>query len=148
VVEVLNGYRLRERLPQNIGGFTVPLGVPEVLRQGTDLTLVTYGACCRIALEAADQLSQAGIQAEVIDVQTLLPFDVHGSILESLKKTSRILFIDEDVPGGTTAYMLREVLEVQVATPGWMLPHTCRSLTGLPTVRTAITSQNPTLEAI
>jgi pyruvate/2-oxoglutarate/acetoin dehydrogenase E1 component len=108
VVEVLNGYRLRERLPQNIGGFTVPLGVPEVLRQGTDLTLVTYGACCRIALEAADQLSQAGIQAEVIDVQTLLPFDVHGSILESLKKTSRILFIDEDVPGGNTAYMLRE----------------------------------------
>ncbi|OGO28700.1 MAG: transketolase [Chloroflexi bacterium RBG_16_54_18] len=113
VVEVLNGYRLRERLPQNIGGFTVPLGVPEVLRLGTDLTLVTYGACCRIALEAADRLSQAGIQAEVIDVQTLLPFDVHGSILESLKKTSRILLIDEDVPGGTSAYMLREVLEVQ-----------------------------------
>ncbi len=113
LVEVLNGYRLRERLPQNIAGFTVPLGLPEVLRQGTDLTLVTYGACCRIALQAAEQLSQAGIQAEVIDVQTLLPFDVHGSILESLKKTSRILFIDEDVPGGTTAYMLREVLEVQ-----------------------------------
>jgi pyruvate/2-oxoglutarate/acetoin dehydrogenase E1 component len=113
VVEVLNGYRLREQLPQNIGGFTVPLGVPEVLRQGTDLTLVTYGACCRIALEAADQLSQVGIQAEVIDVQTLLPFDVHGFLLESLKKTSRILFVDEDMPGGTTAYMLREVLEVQ-----------------------------------
>jgi len=113
VVEVLNGYRLREQLPQNIAGLTVPLGVPEVLRQGTDLTLVTYGACCRIALQAAEQLSQAGIQAEVIDVQSLLPFDLRGSILESLKKTSRILFIDEDVPGGTTAYMLREVLEVQ-----------------------------------
>lgn len=113
VVEVLNGYRLREQLPENIGEFTVPLGVPEVLRHGADLTLVTYGACCRIALEAASQLEQAGIQVEVIDVQSLLPFDRHGSILESLKKTGRILFLDEDVPGGATAYMLREVLEVQ-----------------------------------
>ncbi len=113
VVEVLNGYRVRERLPDNIGELTVPLGVPEVLRPGMDVTLVTYGACCRIVLEAAEVLSQVGIEAEVIDVQTLLPFDRYGAILESLKKTSRIVFIDEDVPGGTTAYMLQEVIENQ-----------------------------------
>jgi pyruvate/2-oxoglutarate/acetoin dehydrogenase E1 component/TPP-dependent pyruvate/acetoin dehydrogenase alpha subunit len=113
LVEVLNGYRLRERLPDNIGEFTVPAGIPEVLRVGTDISLVTYGACCRIALEAAEQLSRVGIEAEVIDVQSLLPFDIQGRILESLKKTGHILFIDEDVPGGTTAYMLREVIEKQ-----------------------------------
>ena len=113
VIEVLNGYRVRERLPENIGEVSVPLGVPEVIREGTDVTIVTYGACCRIALEAADLLSKVDIQAEVIDVQTLLPFDIHGRILESLKKTSRILFVDEDVPGGTTAYMFQEVIEKQ-----------------------------------
>jgi pyruvate/2-oxoglutarate/acetoin dehydrogenase E1 component/TPP-dependent pyruvate/acetoin dehydrogenase alpha subunit len=113
VIEVLNGYRIRERLPDNLSEFTVPLGVPEVLRAGDDLTLVTYGACCRIVLEAADMLSQIGIQAEVIDVQSLLPFDLHGRIVESLKKTGRILFVDEDVPGGATAYMLQEVIERQ-----------------------------------
>jgi 2-oxoisovalerate dehydrogenase E1 component len=113
VVEVLNGYRLKERLPDNIGEFTVALGVPEILRAGSDASIVTYGACCRIALDAAEKLSKAGIEAEVIDVQSLLPFDIHSTILESLKKTSRILFVDEDVPGGTTAYMLQEVLEKQ-----------------------------------
>ena len=113
VVEVLNAYRIKERLPDNIGEFTVPLGVPQVIREGTDVTVVTYGACCRIVLEAAKMLSQAGIETEVIDVQTLLPFDIHGRILESLKKTSRIVFVDEDVPGGTTAYMLQEVIEKQ-----------------------------------
>ena len=113
VIEVLNGYRLKERLPDNIGEFTLPLGRPEVLRPGSDLTLVTYGACCRIALEAAEQLSQAGIQVEVIDVQSLLPFDLPGVVGESLKKTSRILFVDEDVPGGATAYMLQQVIEQQ-----------------------------------
>ncbi len=113
VVEVLNGYRVRERLPDNISEFTVPLGVPEVLRPGTDVTLVTYGACCRIVLEAAENLSRVGIEAEVIDVQSLLPFDLEGKILDSLKKTNRIVFIDEDVPGGTTAYMLQEVIEKQ-----------------------------------
>lgn len=113
VVEVLNGYRIKERLPRNIGEFTVPLGVPEVLREGTDATVVTYGACCRIALDAAEKLSKVGIEAEVIDVQSLLPFDIHGKIVESLKKTSRILFVDEDVPGGTTAYMLQKVIEEQ-----------------------------------
>ncbi|MEJ5226123.1 MAG: transketolase C-terminal domain-containing protein, partial [Anaerolineales bacterium] len=113
VVEVLNGYRLKERLPDNIGQFTVPLGVPEILRPGNDVTLVTYGACCRIALDAAEKLAKAGIDVEVIDVQSLLPFDIHGKIVESLKKTNRILFVDEDVPGGTTAYMMQEVIEKQ-----------------------------------
>jgi pyruvate/2-oxoglutarate/acetoin dehydrogenase E1 component len=102
---------LKERLPDNIGEFTVPLGVPEVLREGSDLTLVTYGACCRIALEAAERLSKANIQVEVMDAQTLLPFDVHEAILGSLKKTGRILFVDEDVPGGTTAYMMQKVID-------------------------------------
>jgi 2-oxoisovalerate dehydrogenase E1 component len=113
IVEVLNGYRLKERLPANIGEYTLPLGQPEILRPGTDITLVTYGACARIVLEAAELLSQAGIHAEVIDVQTLLPFDLSGKIGESLRKTNRVVFIDEDVPGGTTAYMLQEVLEKQ-----------------------------------
>lgn len=115
VVEVLNGYRAKERVPDNIGEFTVPLGVPEVIREGAnaDLTLVTYGACCRIALDAAEKLSRVGIEVEVIDVQSLLPFDIHGKIVESLKKTNRILFVDEDVPGGASAYMLQEVIEKQ-----------------------------------
>ena len=113
LVEVLNGYRLKERLPDNIGEITVPLGVPEVIRPGTDITLVTYGACCRIALQSAEKLSKVGIETEVIDVQTLLPFDLHAVILESLKKTGHIIFVDEDVPGGTTAYMLQEVIEKQ-----------------------------------
>jgi pyruvate/2-oxoglutarate/acetoin dehydrogenase E1 component/TPP-dependent pyruvate/acetoin dehydrogenase alpha subunit len=113
VVEVLNGYRLKEKLPDNIGEMTVPLGMPEVLREGKDVTVVTYGSCCRIAMEAAERLAQVGIDIEVMDVQTLLPFDLQGRILQSLKKTSRILFLDEDVPGGTSAYMMREVLEVQ-----------------------------------
>lgn len=113
LVEVLNGYRLKERLPDNIGEFTVPLGVAEVLRQGADLTVVTYGACCRIVLQAAQVLADLDIDVEVIDVQTLLPFDRTGVILTSLQKTSRVLFVDEDVPGGTSAYMLQEVLEKQ-----------------------------------
>jgi pyruvate/2-oxoglutarate/acetoin dehydrogenase E1 component/TPP-dependent pyruvate/acetoin dehydrogenase alpha subunit len=113
LIEVLNGYRYKERLPDNIGEITVPLGVPELIRTGTDVTLVTYGACCRIALESANNLSKVGIETEVIDVQTLLPFDLHGIILESLKKTGHIIFMDEDVPGGTTAYMLQKVIEEQ-----------------------------------
>jgi 2-oxoisovalerate dehydrogenase E1 component len=113
IVEVLNGYRIKERLPDNISEFTVPLGVPEVIRPGSDVTVVTYGACCRIATDAAQKLSKAGIEVEIVDVQSLLPFDVHGRIVESLKKTSRILFLDEDVPGGASAYMLQEVVEKQ-----------------------------------
>ncbi|HEY8309834.1 MAG TPA: transketolase C-terminal domain-containing protein, partial [Gemmatimonadaceae bacterium] len=114
VVEVLNGYRFKEKLPSNIGTFTLPLGVPETIREGTDVTVVTYGACCRIALDAARSLQEeAGVSVEVIDVQSLLPFDVNGTIVESLKKTNKVLFLDEDVPGGATAYMMQEVLERQ-----------------------------------
>ncbi len=113
IVEVLNGYRLKERLPDNIDEFTVPLGVPEVIRSGTDVTIVTYGACCRLALEAADLLHKVGIEVEVVDVQTLLPFDIEGRTVESLKKTSRVIFLDEDVPGGASAYMMQEVIEKQ-----------------------------------
>jgi pyruvate/2-oxoglutarate/acetoin dehydrogenase E1 component len=113
VVEVLNGYRAKEKLPNNIGEMTIPLGMPEVIRSGKDVTLVTYGACCRIALDAADKLSKAGIETEIIDVQSLLPFDIQGRIVGSLKKTNRVLFLDEDVPGGTTAYMFQEVIEKQ-----------------------------------
>lgn len=113
IVEVLNGYRIREKLPENIGEFTVPLGVPEVLRAGSDVTVVTYGACCRIAMEAARQLAEVGIEVELIDVQTLLPFDRARSIAESLKKTNRAVFLDEDVPGGATAFMMQQVLDEQ-----------------------------------
>jgi len=113
VVEVLNGYRVKERLPDNVGEFTVSLGVPEVIRTGSDVTVVTYGACCRIVIDAAEKLSKDGIDVEVIDVQSLLPFDIHNMIVESLKRTNRILFVDEDVPGGTSAYMMQEVIEKQ-----------------------------------
>ena len=113
VIESLNGYRLKELLPDNIGEFTVPLGVPEVLTQGEDITLVTYGSCVRIAQEAVEILENKGISVELIDVQTLLPFDLEHLIVESLKKTNRIIFLDEDVAGGGTAYMMQEVLEKQ-----------------------------------
>lgn len=113
IVEVLNGYRVKEPLPDNIAEFTVPLGVPEVIRQGSDVTLVTYGACCRVAMDAAEKLSRVGIEVEVIDVQSLLPFDIHGKIVESLKQTNRVIFLDEDVPGGASAYMMQEVIEKQ-----------------------------------
>ncbi|MBK9778448.1 MAG: transketolase [Anaerolineales bacterium] len=113
VVEVLNGYRVKERLPKNIGEIALPLGVPETLREGKDMTIVTYGACCRVVLDAADKLAKVGIDVEVIDVQSLMPFDIRSKIIESLKKTNRILFVDEDVPGGTTAYMMQEVIEKQ-----------------------------------
>jgi 2-oxoisovalerate dehydrogenase E1 component len=113
IIEVLNGYRLKELLPANIGEFTVPLGVPEVLRSGEDITVVTYGPNCRLALEAAEILNNLGISLEVIDAQTLLPFDLGHKIVESLKKTNRIIFFDEDVPGGATAYMMQNVLEEQ-----------------------------------
>jgi 2-oxoisovalerate dehydrogenase E1 component len=111
VVEVLNGYRTKEKLPSNIAEMTLPLGVPQVMREGKDVTLVSYGATLRIVIEAAELLAQTGIEAEVIDVQTLLPFDVTGTIAESVRKTNRVAFIDEDVPGGTTAYMLQQVVE-------------------------------------
>ena len=113
VIECLNGYRLKEQMPENLGEFSVPLGVPEILNIGSDITLVTYGSCVREAQEAIHMLSKHGISVELIDAQTLLPFDLEGLIVESLKKTNRILFVDEDVPGGATAYMMQEVLEKQ-----------------------------------
>ena len=113
VIEVLNGYRLKERVPDNLGDFRLPLGVTETVRAGADLTVVTYGALVRIALEAAETLSAMGIDAEIVDVQSLNPFDLDGSIARSLKKTNALLVVDEDVPGGASAFILREVLEVQ-----------------------------------
>ena len=113
VIEVLNGYRLKEKVPDNLGDFRLPLGVTETVRAGSDVTIVTYGALVRIAIEAAETLSAMGIDAEIVDVQTLNPFDVDGSIARSLKKTNALLVVDEDVPGGASAFILREVLEVQ-----------------------------------
>ena len=113
IIECLNGYRLKEKLPANIGEFTVPLGVPEIIREGSDVTVVTYGSMCRIVMDAAEQLEEVGISVEVIDAQTLIPFDIHHSIVESLKKTNRVVFADEDVPGGASAYMMQKVLEEQ-----------------------------------
>jgi 2-oxoisovalerate dehydrogenase E1 component len=113
IIECLNGYRLKERLPSNLAEFKVPLGVPEKLSEGNDITIVTYGSCCRIVLDAVKMLNQLDISCEVIDVQTLLPFDVNHFIAESLKKTNKLLVVDEDVPGGASAYILQQVLEEQ-----------------------------------
>ncbi len=113
IIECLNAYRLKEKLPDNIGEYSLPLGVPEIIHEGKDLTLVTYGSCVRIAEQAMDMIRPHGIDVELIDVQTLMPFDIHHTLVESLKKTNRVLFLDEDVPGGATAFMMREVLEVQ-----------------------------------
>ena len=113
IIECLNGYRLKEKLPDNIGEIAEPLGVPEIIREGDDVTLVTYGSMCRIVMDAAEQLSEVGISCEIVDMQTLLPFDIHHLIVESLKKTNRIIFADEDVPGGATAYMMQKVIEEQ-----------------------------------
>ncbi len=113
VVECLNGYRLKEIMPSNILEYTVPLGVPEVIQPGTDITIVAYGSTLRIIQEAAAQLAKMGISCEIVDVQTLLPFDTGHLIVESLKKTNRIVFVDEDVPGGAAAYMFNKVMEEQ-----------------------------------
>jgi len=113
IVECLNGYRLKERIPSNLGAFRIPIGVPEVLSEGTDITIVTYGSCCRIVMDAVKQLLQMGISCEVIDVQSLLPFDIHHSIHASLEKTGKLLIVDEDVPGGASAFILQQILEEQ-----------------------------------
>ena len=114
VIECLNGYRLKEKLPTNLGDFTVPFGIPEVVKEGTDITIVSYGSTLRVIDEAVNNyLAPQGISCEIIDVRTLLPFDVNHTIVESLKKTSRVVFIDEDVPGGATAYMFQHVMEIQ-----------------------------------
>ena len=113
VIECLNGYRLKEKLPNNLLEFTVALGMPEIIHEGTDITIVSYGSMLRIIEEAVVRLADEGISVELIDVQTLLPFDINHSIVKSLQKTNRILFIDEDVPGGATAYMFNHVMEEQ-----------------------------------
>ncbi len=130
VVEVLNGYRLKERLPDNVGEFTVPLGVPEVLREGRDVTVVTYGACCAIAMEAARDLDELGVSTEIIDVQWLNPFDVRRTISRSLDKTHAVLFLDEDMPGAASAFMMQQVLEAQNG--WWSLDAAPRTLTASP----------------
>ena len=113
VIECLNGYRLKEKMPSNLGLYTVPMGKPEILKIGSDISVVTYGSMCRIVMEAASELAEIGINVEVIDVQTLLPFDVFGVIGESIKKTNRVIFADEDVPGAASAFMMQQVLENQ-----------------------------------
>ena len=113
VIECLNGYRLKEKLPANLLEYTVPFGVPEIITEGTDITVVSYGSTLRIIQDAADRLLKENISCEIVDVQTLLPFDIHNKILDSLKKTNRIVFVDEDVPGGAAAYMFTKVMEEQ-----------------------------------
>jgi pyruvate/2-oxoglutarate/acetoin dehydrogenase E1 component/TPP-dependent pyruvate/acetoin dehydrogenase alpha subunit len=115
VIECLNGYRLKEILPDNIGEFTLSLGVPEILREGSDLTLVTYGSSCRIAEDACNELEKMGISVELIDVQNLLTFDTNHMIVESVKKTNKVVFLDEDVPSGATSYMMQQIIENQEA---------------------------------
>jgi 2-oxoisovalerate dehydrogenase E1 component len=116
VIEPLNGYRLKELMPENIGEFRLPLGIPEIMSEGTDITLLTYGSTVKVAVESVKQLALHGISVELIDAQTLVPFDINKVILQSVKKTGKILFLDEDVPGGTTAYMMQEIIEKQ---GGW-----------------------------
>ncbi len=113
VIECLNGYRLKEKMPSNVGEFTVPLGQPEIINEGSDVTIVSYGSTLRVIQDAMKKLENVGISCELIDVQTLLPFDINHEIVKSLKKTNRIIFIDEDVPGGATAYMMQKVMEEQ-----------------------------------
>ena len=113
VIESLNGYRLKEKLPENLHEIRVPLGIPDILQEGDDITIVSYGSTLRIVQQAMKLVEPLGIGCELLDVQTLLPFDRNHLILESLKKTNRIVFIDEDVPGGATAYMLNKVMEEQ-----------------------------------
>lgn len=115
IIECLNGYRLKEQMPDNLGEYTVPLGIPETIIEGNDITVVSYGSTLRVAEEAVKQLKDFGISCELIDVQSLLPFDINHSIVESVKKTNKVVFIDEDVPGGATAFMLQQVLEEQEA---------------------------------
>jgi pyruvate/2-oxoglutarate/acetoin dehydrogenase E1 component/TPP-dependent pyruvate/acetoin dehydrogenase alpha subunit len=115
VIECLNGYRLKEKMPSNIGEFTVPLGIPEILNIGNDVTIVGYGSTLRVIQDAINKLEEVGISCELIDVQTLLPFDANHTIVDSIKKTNKVVFIDEDVPGGATSYMMQKVLEEQNA---------------------------------
>jgi pyruvate/2-oxoglutarate/acetoin dehydrogenase E1 component len=113
VIECLNGYRLKEELPSNFGEFTTPIGVVENIRQGKDITVVSYGSTLRIVQEVANELMQIGIDIEIIDAQSLLPFDINHDTLKSLAKTNRLLIVDEDVPGGASAYLLQQIIEEQ-----------------------------------
>ena len=115
VIEPLNAYRLKENLPENLDKVAVEFGVPEIIRDGKDITIVTYGSMCKIVLEAASQLNEIGISCEVIDVRTLIPFDKNKMIVDSIKKTNRVVFADEDVSGGASAYMMQSVIENQDA---------------------------------
>jgi pyruvate/2-oxoglutarate/acetoin dehydrogenase E1 component len=113
VIESLNGYRLKEKKPSNLGEFCTPIGVVETLKEGVDITLLSYGSTLRIVMRVAEELREVGIDAEVIDAQSLLPFDINHDVVKSLQKTNRLLIIDEDVPGGCSAYLLQEILEKQ-----------------------------------
>ena len=113
VIECLNGYRVKEKMPNNIGEFCVPLGKIEVTKRGDSISLVTYGSTWRVVMDAAQRLERLGIQSEVIDIQTLVPFDLSHEIVESVKKTNRIIIIDEDVPGGASAYILHKLIDKQ-----------------------------------
>ncbi|MCY1512626.1 Pyruvate dehydrogenase E1 component subunit beta [compost metagenome] len=113
MIECLNGYRLKEKLPVNVGEYTVPLGKAEKLKNGSDLTIVSYGSTLRLVQEAAEELTLLGIDVEIIDPQTLLPFDINQLCLQSLQKTNKLLIVDEDVPGGGSAFILQQILEVQ-----------------------------------
>jgi pyruvate/2-oxoglutarate/acetoin dehydrogenase E1 component/TPP-dependent pyruvate/acetoin dehydrogenase alpha subunit len=115
VIECLNGYRLKEKMPTNFGEFKTPIGVVETLRKGTDITLVGYGSTLRLIEQAANELFEIGIDCEIIDLQSLLPFDIHHDIVKSIEKTNRLLIIDEDVPGGASAFILQQILEEQDA---------------------------------
>ena len=128
IIEPLNGYRLKEKQPDNIGEFTLPVGKIEITKTGKDITLVTYGSTWKIVTEAANELEKLGINAEIIDIQSLIPFDITAEILESVKKTNRLMVIDEDVEGGASAYIMQQILEKQGA---------FRYLDSLPTTLTA-----------
>jgi pyruvate/2-oxoglutarate/acetoin dehydrogenase E1 component len=113
VVECLNGYRLKEKMPTNLGAFKTPIGVVETIKSGNDITLVSYGSTLRLVEQAAKELQEVGIDAEIIDIQSLLPFDINHDIVKSLAKTNRLLIIDEDVPGGASAYILQQIIDEQ-----------------------------------
>src|SRR5690606_28790227 len=115
VVECLNGYRLKEKMPKNLGEITTPIGVVETIREGNDITIVSYGSTLRIVEQAAKELSEVGIEAEIIDVQSLLPFDIHKDSVKSIAKTNRLLVVDEDVPSGASAYILLQIVDEQNA---------------------------------
>ena len=115
VIECLNGYRLKEKSPTNLGSFTTPIGIVETIREGSDITIVSYGSTLRIVEQAAKELQEHNISVEIIDAQSLLPFDIKHDVLQSIKKTNRLLVVDEDVPGGASAYLMQEIVEVQSA---------------------------------